>query len=466
MSDRKEDLSIYKKALEVLTMPVLLVGSDEHIIFMNKAYGEFLGVDPEKIIGKHICEVIENSRVPLVLKTQKAEYAHRHKYSQRKVKGKEIIVHRIPIVENGKSIGVFGLLMFTSIEDLMALAEKNQKIDDELDFYKIKIQEMQNTKYSLDNIKGSSTAIVTLKQEIIKVAAVKETVLITGESCVGKELIAHSIHNCSERHDQMFVRVNCAAIPENLFESEFFGYVGGSFSGASKSGKMGKFELANHGTLFLDEIRELPLFMQSKLLRVLQEKEITRVGSNKTVSVDVRIIAATNRNLEKMIQDGKFREDLYYRINILNIKAPPLRDHPEDIHDLAVEILGELYQENGVKKKVSKDVCSVFQQYSWPGNVRELNNILSKMYYMPNDDEITVLDIPRHIRYGDKIHNFPLPEEGMDKMVENLEKRMVIQSLKQTNGNITQTAGILRISRPRLYRIIKKISSQEFEELE
>ena len=312
MSDRKEDLSIYKKALEVLTMPVLLVGSDEHIIFMNKAYGEFLGVGPEKIIGKHICEVIENSRVPLVLKTQKAEYAHRHKYSQGKVKGKEIIVHRIPIVENGKSIGVFGLLMFTSIEDLMALAEKNQKINDELDFYKIKIQEMQNTKYSLDNIKGSSTAIVTLKQEIIKVAAVKETVLITGESCVGKELIAHSIHNCSERHDQMFVRVNCAAIPENLFESEFFGYVGGSFSGASKSGKMGKFELANHGTLFLDEIRELPLFMQSKLLRVLQEKEITRVGSNKTVSVDVRIIAATNRNLEKMIQGGKFREDLYY----------------------------------------------------------------------------------------------------------------------------------------------------------
>ena len=140
MSDRKEDLSIYKKALEVLTMPVLLVGSDEHIIFMNKAYGEFLGVDPEKIIGKHICEVIENSRVPLVLKTHKAEYAHRHKYSQGKVKGKEIIVHRIPIVENGKSIGVFGLLMFTSIEDLMALAEKNQKIDDELDFIRLKFR--------------------------------------------------------------------------------------------------------------------------------------------------------------------------------------------------------------------------------------------------------------------------------------------------------------------------------------
>lgn len=279
MSDRKEDLSIYKKALEVLTMPVLLVGADEHILFMNKAYGEFLGIEPEKIIGKHIYEVIENSRVPLVLKTQKAEYAHRHKYTQGKVKG----------------------------------------------------------------------------------------------------------------------------------------------------------------------------------------KEITRVGSNKTIPIDVRIIAATNRNLEKLVQDGKFREDLYYRVNILNIKAPSLREHPEDIHDLAVDILSELYQENGVKKRVSKDVCSVFQQYGWPGNVRELNNILSKMYYMSDDDEITPEDIPPHIIRGTAMKKSKLKTEGLDQMVDAMEKRMVLQALKQTNYNLTKTARILKISRPRLYRIMKKIPEENLK---
>ena len=230
--NKESDLSIYKKALEVLPMPVLLVGADEHIVFMNKSYGEFLGMDPQDAIGKHVYDVIENSRTPLVLKTQKAEYADRHKYISGKLKGQEIIVHRIPIVENGKSLGVFGLLMFTSIEDLMALAEKNQKINNELAYYKTKLIELQSSKYSLDSIIGRSAVIRTLKEEIIKVASVRQTVLITGESGVGKELIAHSIHHCSERHERVFVRVNCAAIPENLFESEFFGYEGGSFSGA------------------------------------------------------------------------------------------------------------------------------------------------------------------------------------------------------------------------------------------
>lgn len=213
-------------------------------IFMNKTYGEFLGVDPQDVIGHHVYEVIRIQGTPLVLKTQKAEYADRHKYVAGKIKGQEIIVHRIPIVENGKTLAVFGLLLFTSIEDLMALAEKNQKINDELAYYKNQFVEQQSSKYSLDSIIGTSPAIKNLKEQIVKVARLKQTILITGESGVGKELIAHSIHHCSERHDRMFVRVNCAAIPENLFESEFFGYVGGSFSGASKTGKKGKFELA------------------------------------------------------------------------------------------------------------------------------------------------------------------------------------------------------------------------------
>lgn len=456
MSD-KSDLIIYKQCLEVLPMPVLLVGADEHILFMNTAYGEFLGMEPEKAIGKHVYEVIENSRTPLVLKSQKAEYADRHKYINGKLKGREIIVHRIPIIENGKSLAVFGLLLFTSIEDLMALAEKNQKINDELDYYKAKLQELQSSKYSLDMIIGASSAIRKLKKDIVKVDSIKQTVLITGESGVGKELIAHSIHHCSERHDRMFVRVNCAAVPENLFESEFFGYMGGSFSGASKSGKMGKFELANNGTLFLDEIGELPLFMQSKLLRVLQEKEITRVGGNNTIPVDVRIIADTNRNLEQMVHDGTFREDLYYRLNILNIKAPSLREHLEDIPELVDGILEELYQENGIRKSASKEVYDIFQQYGWPGNVRELNNIVSKIYYMSNGETITAMDIPQHIRNDKNLHEFGHSGESMDAIIEMMEARMVAQTLEDTGGNLTKTAEILKISRPRLYRIMEKM---------
>ena len=458
--NKESDLSIYKKALEVFPMPVLLVGADEHIVFMNKSYGEFLGIDPRDAIGKHVYEVIENSRTPLVLKTQKAEYADRHKYISGKVKGQEIIVHRIPIVENGKSLGVFGLLMFTSIEDLMALAEKNRKINNELAYYKNRLIELQSSKYSLENIIGESAVIHKLKEEIVKVASVRQTVLITGESGVGKELIAHSIHHCSERHEQAFVRVNCAAIPENLFESEFFGYEGGSFSGALKSGKMGMFELANGGTLFLDEIGELPVFMQSKLLRVLQEREITRVGGTKTIPIDVRIVAATNRNLLKMIKKEKFREDLYYRLNILNIRAPSLREHPEDIPELAGKILDDLRDENGVKKIMSKKVCDILKKYSWPGNVRELNNIISKLYYMTDGNEIMASDIPRHIRCAEQTSAVEVDGDGLDFMVEELERNLVLETLKKTENNISKTAEILKISRPRLYRIMKKISTE------
>lgn len=464
MSNKKdENLRIYKMVLEALPMPVLLVGADEHILFINKTYADFLGIQAEDAIGKHVYEVIANSRTPLVLKTQKAEYADRHKYISGKLKGKEIIVHRIPVVENGKSLAVFGLLMFTSIEDLMALAEKNQKINDELDYYKSKLIEVQSSRYSLDNIIGHGQAIKTLKEDIVKVARIKETVLITGESGVGKELIAHSIHHCSDRFARMFVRVNCAAIPENLFESEFFGYMGGSFSGASKTGKIGKFELANNGTLFLDEIGELPLFMQSKLLRVLQEREITRVGGQKTIPIDVRIVAATNRNLENMVKEGTFREDLYYRLNILNIKAPSLREHMEDIPELIDNILNELQQENGKKRSLSADAYEVLKQYEWPGNVRELNNVVSKLYYMADEDEISTFNIPRHILYANKTMPAMPKQRSLGYMVEELEKHLVIQTLKETNNNISQTAKILKISRPKLYQIIEKISKETSE---
>lgn len=215
--------------------------------------------------------------------------------------------------------------------------------------------------------------------------------------------------------------------------------------------------------MFLDEIGELPLFMQSKLLRVLQEREITRVGGSETIPVDVRIVAATNRNLLRMVQEGTFRQDLYYRLNILNIKAPSLREHMEDIPLLLEKTLNELQVENGMKKRLSADALDLLQKYSWPGNIRELNNIITKLYYMSDSDEITAFQIPRHIRYAERVTPTKMEFEGMDSMIEELEKYLVIDTLKRLDNNVTKTANTLKISRPRLYRIMEKISPEELE---
>ena len=252
--------------------------------------------------------------------------------------------------------------------------------------------------------------------------------------------------------------VNCAAIPENLLESELFGYTGGSFTGAKRNGSMGKFEAANHGTLFLDEIGELPLFAQAKLLRVLQEKEVTRVGGNAPIPIDVRVITATNRNLEQMVQDGQFREDLYYRLNILNINVPPLRDRKSDIPILIRHFLDKLSQTHGIAKELSKSAEDVLIDYDWPGNIRELSNIIERIYYMSDSNTIELHDIPSQIIKGHvniKAKN-SAENNSLDTMLSYLERDIVMETLKKTNYNISQTASQLQIPRSRLYRILKR----------
>ena len=297
-----------------------------------------------------------------------------------------------------------------------------------------------------------------MKNTIYKLADSPSTVLITGESGSGKELVAHSIHQYSHRNAYPMICVNCAAIPENLLESELFGYTGGSFTGAKRNGSMGKFEAANHGTLFLDEIGELPLFVQAKLLRVLQEKEVTRVGGNASIPIDVRVITATNRNLEQMVQDGQFREDLYYRLNILNINVPPLRDRKSDIPILINHFLNKLCQTQGITKNLSKSAENVLLDYDWPGNIRELSNIIERIYYMSDSNTIELHDIPSQIIRGHvntKAKN-SAENSSLDAMLAYLERDIVLETLKKTNYNISQTASQLQIPRSRLYRILKR----------
>lgn len=447
---------LLKNVFEQIPIPMILVDKYENVISLNKAYTNYLHVDEKEYLGRNIRNFISNTRIPIVMKTKKAELANHHIYTDGPASGQEAIVHRIPIVYDDKVIGCFGMVMFQNIEELMLLAAENKRIKDELNYYKKELKKYKDAKYEIDNILGSSDAVIKMKNEILKLANTKTTILIQGESGTGKELVAHSLHNCSQRKDSPFIRLNCAAIPENLAESEFFGYEGGTFTGSNKKGSLGSFELANSGTIFLDEIGELPMFMQAKLLRVLQEKEITRIGGHKTIPIDVRVIAATNKDLDEMVIEGKFREDLFFRLNILDIKVPPLRERITDIRDLCSFFLDKIFTENGVHKTITNDVFVVFEKYPWHGNIRELSNVLEKMYFNSNNSIIDLKDLPPKILGNIKVSYNQYEKNGLDMMIKKIESDTVSLIMEKTNNNVSKVAEILKISRPRIYRILNK----------
>ena len=454
----QDALSLFSTLFSALPVPMIFVDTEGKILFINSAYAMYLKTKAEEVLGRDIQEIIPNSRIPVVLKTRKAEFSSYHRYMDGPAKGQEAIVHRIPIQNgNGELIGCCGIVIFQNLNDLLELTVTNKKLRDELTFYQNELKELQNTKYTIDNILGKSSAVKEMKEKILKFSQGNSNILILGESGSGKELVAHSIHNCSKRSIHPFIRLNCAAIPENLFESEFFGYEGGAFTGAAKSGKKGKFELANKGTLFLDEIGELPPYMQAKLLRVLQEKEITRVGGNREIPVDVRVLAATNCDLEQLVREGKFREDLYFRLNILNIYVPPLRERKQDIDELVLHCLERLHKENGTLKVITERTLSLLRQYPWKGNIRELFNVVEKMYFVSDDDTIDMDDIPANILNSVVTDQMVFEKErGLDTMIEELEWKTVQLVLEEVGGNLSKTAEILKISRPRLYRILER----------
>ena len=317
-----------------------------------------------------------------------------------------------------------------------------------------------------DEIIGDSEELERVKKMILKVAGSSSTVLIRGESGVGKERVARAIHKASPRAGEVFQAVNCAAINENLLESELFGHEKGSFTGAHTQ-KKGQFEIADKGTLFLDEIGDLSVAMQAKLLRALQEKEVLRVGGAKPVKVDVRVIAATNRDLEAMVKDGRFREDLYYRLNIIPITIPPLRNRREDIQTLTGHFLSKHSRDMQRKiRGLSPSAKSLLQNYAWPGNVRQLESAIERAMLLCEGEEIDVEDLPVEIRQEGSSTgsgDFKLPPEGIS--FEDVERSLITQAMEQTNWNITRAAKLLGLSfRTLQYRLEKfgmKKSGQE-----
>ncbi|MCD6489118.1 MAG: sigma 54-interacting transcriptional regulator [Thermodesulfobacterium sp.] len=311
-------------------------------------------------------------------------------------------------------------------------------------------------RYSLRNVIGISDKMQEVFRTALKAAKTKATILLTGESGTGKELIAKAIHFESNRSKGPFIAINCAAIPENLLEAELFGYEKGSFTGALIS-KPGKFELTNGGTIFLDEIGDLPLHLQAKLLRVIQDKTFERIGGTKSIKVDIRIIAATNKDLEEMVKDGSFREDLYFRLNVIPIYLPPLRERKEDIPLLIDHFLKKFNKEYGKNISITKDVMERLVNYSWPGNVRELENTIERLIILAEGDRITLNDLPFYIKQADdtKITYVKL-KETLPFQLELIEKQAIKEALKACNNNQTKAAKMLGLTKRQINYKIKK----------
>ena len=434
---------------------IVVVNKNGYVTMMNDAYGEFLNTDPKKAVGKHITDVIENTRMHIVAQTGKAEICDMQKIGEHNT-----VVTRIPIVKDGEVTGAVGKMVFRDVKDLRVLARKLTSLQSELEYYKEELQKVQGGKYTIESIIGSGEKIQWLKMIALRAAKGQSTVLVTGESGTGKELFAQAIHYASNRRHGPFIKINCASIPENLLESELFGYEEGAFTGARKGGKPGKFELANGGTIFLDEIGDMSMPMQAKLLRVLQEREVERVGGTKTSSVDVRVIAATNQDLETMMSQGTFRQDLYYRLNIIALHIPPLRERREDLPELCEALLRKVnrtlqFDVDGV----SREAMELLMQYDWPGNVRELENVLERSVNLMDEvGDILPEHLPPTMRRPATKPALSNQEETKELagIMEEAEKQAIYKALETAGGNRSQAAKILGIHRSGFYQKLSK----------
>jgi transcriptional regulator with PAS, ATPase and Fis domain len=441
----------FKKLFDHMQIGVIVTDHQGYIVYLNDVYGRFLQIDPAAQIGKYVTELVENSRMHIVAMTGKAEINYPHRF-----KDKSYLVHRVPIEENGKVIAVLGLLLFDSATTAVKLAEKLSLLESKLDLYENELLSLRLTHYTIHSIIGASRAIKDLKKEALRAAATNLPVVITGESGTGKELFAQAIHHASARRFYPFVKINCSAIPKDLIESELFGYERGAFTGARSRGKPGKFELAHHGSVFLDEIGDLPLEMQPKLLRVLEEKVFERIGGTSVIKADFRLLAATNQNLEEMLEEKRFRKDLFYRLNVIPLHIPPLRERRDDIIPLVRHLLKNIAEESGVSELVmDPEAEEILVNADWPGNVRELSNVLERAVSYLDRDTIYPSDLPFRLYRNQESLREP-DHRSLKNLQDAAEKEAIRDALESTNYNKRRAADLLGIHRSVLYKKIRK----------
>ncbi|GMA98711.1 sigma 54-interacting transcriptional regulator [Pelosinus sp. IPA-1] len=428
----KEKTSLFRAVLNYAYEGIISVDSQYRITFFNPIAEQITGISSSKATGKNIAKVWPELNLKQVMHMGKDDLAHILKINE-----VDVLCNKIAIVVNNTTVGAV-----VTFQDVAQIQQMEARVRRRIyDFGHI-------ANYSFKNIESTSTELISTIEMAKDFALTHSSILIIGETGTGKEVFAQSIHNYSERHQGPFVAINCAALPSQILESELFGYVGGAFTGANPKGKPGLFEVAHGGTIFLDEIAEMEYVTQSKLLRIVQEKKVMRLGSDRVIPIDVRVIAATNKNLKNLVNENKFRADLYYRLNVLQLRIPPLRNRKEDIKLLAQFFLKE---HQGIIKhhlKLAPSAIKALTEYTWPGNIRELQNIIERVIAVHKIETIDATIINRLL--GDQQDN---KDDHADILPNELEE--IKKALALTKGKYAAAAKILGISRSTLWRKLK-----------
>lgn len=438
-----------EKIIEFSADGLYVVNHEGVTLFVNTAYEEITGFKREELIGFHMGDLIKrgyfDQSVSLLVLNEKKRISILQQIGQQK---KDVIATGNPVFDESGAIS----MVVTSVRDLTHLNELTKELTKAKTFSQLSQNRYTfSTDGSDEQIIFQSMRMKEIIHKIRQIAPFPTSVLLSGPSGAGKEVIANLIHQLSDRKDEPFIKVNCGAIPEQLLESELFGYEKGAFTGARNEGKIGLLELADKGTVLLDEIGEMPLPLQVKLLRVLQEKQIQRVGGTDTKQLDIRIISATNKKLKELVLKGLFREDLYYRLQVVELSIPPLCERPEDIEILLDHFFAYFSRQYAIKKNVSEETKRILQNYHWPGNVRELRNLVESMLVSVPSFTIEPVDLPPH--FTSQLDT--VAPTTMKQRVEQYEKR-IVQDALQKNTSIRKTANFLGVDHSTLVKKMKK----------
>jgi len=446
-----------------------VVDDQARLVYVSPVHETFFGLSHGEANGRPVREIIENTRLDTVVASGKSEVG-----AIQDMRGSQRVVSRVAIRREGKILGALGRVMFKGPQQVEELSRKVNTLESKVAFYRREAASLRRKSYGLDDLIGQSPAMQRLRADIIKVAPLEMPVLIRGESGTGKELVAHSLHRLSPRRDAKMVMVNAAALPATLVESELFGYEAGAFTGADRKGRRGKFEQAADGSIFLDEIGDMPLEVQVKLLRVLQDHVIEPIGSERSIDVDFRLITATNRDLQQLVSEEKFRLDLFYRISAITINVPPLRQRMDDIPLLVTHFLDEFADRHGRSRTdINDEAIAYLMEQSWPGNVRQLYHELERALVFAENGCIT-LDVLTHhgnIQSGsspdlrEQADGKPAPSARkepatMREAVERTELELLKKTMDKHKGNKKRVAEELGISRSYIYKLLGEQESE------
>ena len=445
----KTSIRTLSDILDTENYGMCMVDRDGRIVLWN--YERFFHIPEKDVLGKPVTDVLENTRLHIVAKTGKKEL-----FQLQKIGGANVVANRIPIEYKGEIIGAAGTILFKDTQELGDLYASMEKAENSMQAYRSQVASMNRARYTFDDILTESDKMNSLKEFCRVIAKSDASVLIRGESGTGKELFAQAIHNGSDAASYPYISVDCAAFPSDQLEVELFGREGDRYRNIET--RIGKFELADRGTLFLDELGNLSPDMQAKLLHVMETREYTRIGGNKKMEFHARVISATNEDLEKAIEENRFRKDLYYRMNVIPVRLPPLRERIHDIPCLCRGLIPSAEKRHAESElTVSEEVMQIFAEHDWPGNVRELRNVLQRASIVCTGTEIEPEDLPEYLqKYGKS----KVSDNGKGiyrSEIENLERRMITDALADHHGNKAEAARFLGIQRSLLYKKIRDL---------